>query len=90
MRTGVSLLVKRILRARMDLVHVNAGRGGRLIMDDIAENSSLFRIVAVYAPKGLYFVFPSVRSIPGGFAALNLNGGLECYPGPYYRQGVWV
>lgn len=45
--TGVALIVKRALVARVDLVHVYSD--GRLIVANTAVNSRSFRIVGVYA-----------------------------------------
>lgn len=47
---GVSLVVKRTLDTKVELVHVDARGWESLIVADIAVNSS-FQVVAVYAPN---------------------------------------
>ena len=46
---GVSVLVKRSLGARIDVI--SAGSGGRCVVVDIAVRGHEFRVVAVYAPN---------------------------------------
>ena len=48
---GVSLLVKRSLNARIDVVAV--GSEGRFVVVDVAVRGCDFRVVAVYAPTYL-------------------------------------
>lgn len=47
--SGVSLLLRRTLDARVELVHVDSG--GMLIVANIAVNNSSFQFDAVYAPN---------------------------------------
>lgn len=49
MARGVSLLIKCTLQ--VDHVHFDAGGRGLLVVADIAVNSTLFQIVAIYAPS---------------------------------------
>ena len=48
---GVSVLVKRSLDARVNVVY--AGASGRLVVVDVAVKNSEFRIVAAYAPNDI-------------------------------------
>lgn len=69
---GVSLLFKRTLSARLDLVNVYM----RMMVVDTVANSSSLRFMRSPTRRRVS-LFLSVGAVPGGFVALSINGGLE-------------